>query len=96
MHLGPSVGDGCPFCLRSESVFHLFLERTQLKNLFLLLERWFSGIRGVFSLQVFIFMPKYTAKYTVLFNFFIWNSETIILEKNTNVRTGCSPCSNEV
>ncbi|MCI4376030.1 hypothetical protein PGIGA_G00183470 [Pangasianodon gigas] len=51
VHLDPSVGEGCPFCSETESLFHLFVECKRLKNLLSLLKQWFSVLGGVFSLQ---------------------------------------------
>ncbi len=62
VHIDPSVGVGCPFCIEVETVFHLFVQCTRLNELFTLLSQWFFGIGEAFSFEMFIYGPKYTEK----------------------------------
>lgn len=53
VHFNPRVGVGCPFCSETESIFHLFVQRTRLGSLFSLLSNWFSSLGEVFTFQLF-------------------------------------------
>lgn len=44
VHLDPSVSVGCPFCVETESVFHLFMQCTRLMDLFSLLTEWVTSL----------------------------------------------------
>lgn len=61
VHLDPSIGEGCPFCSGGESLQHLFILCPRLKGLFRQLEEWFQGLGTVFSFELFISGPRYSA-----------------------------------
>lgn len=49
--IDPSLGDGCPFCGVSETVFHMFLN---------LIKDWGTRFLGFFNEILFIYGPKYS------------------------------------
>jgi len=58
--LDPLVGEGCPFCNVSETVFHTFMECYRLENLMQLVKVWSLKLMGLFNFSLFIYGPKYT------------------------------------
>ena len=59
-HLDPSIGEGCLFCLQTETVAHLFFQCPRLGGLLTLLGQWFQGLGEVFSHEIFVFGPRYS------------------------------------
>lgn len=87
VHLDPSVSVSCPFCVETESVFHLFLQCTRLMDLFSLLTEWVTSLGETFSFQLFIFGPKYTVaqkNVLVLLNFLFGNAKLAIWKTRKN------------
>lgn len=71
-HIDPTVRDECPFCFEHEDMYHLFLQCERLKPMFLLLEDWSKNLNFEFTLNGFIYGPKYkyqNRKTDVLINF---------------------------
>ncbi len=58
-HLDPQVGEECPFCGQSETVFHLFLYCGRLEALLSQLEEWCRILGEIFSPIFFIYGPMY-------------------------------------
>ncbi len=58
-HIDPTVRDECPFCFEHEDVYHLFLQCERLKPMFLLLEDWSKNLNYDFTVNGFIYGPKY-------------------------------------
>ncbi len=58
VHIDPSVGVGCPFCIEVETVFHLFVQCTRLNELFTLLSQWFFLELVKLSLLKCLFMVQ--------------------------------------
>jgi len=70
--LNVSDDEGCPFCGVPETVFHLFIECQRLGIILGFMESWSLQLMGKFNRELFIFGPKYTAKYkskVVLLNY---------------------------
>ena len=65
-HFDPNLGEGCPFCLHSETLLHLFIKCPRLEHTFNLLKLWFSGLGEGFSFERFIFGPKYSVSKKVI------------------------------
>ena len=59
-HIDPELGEGCIFCHEVETLAHLFVQCPRLADLLGVLKRWVQGFGEVFSLDLFIFGPKYT------------------------------------
>jgi len=90
--LDPLVGEGCPFCNVSETVFHTFMECYRLENLMQLVKVWSLKLMGLFNFSLFIYGPKYTVdnkKRVIILNFLygmvklaIWCSRKNKIEGN--------------
>ena len=61
-HLDPSMEDSCPFCLETETVYHLFVQCPRLGEMFRQLRGWFNSLGEGFSYSSFIFGPRYCAR----------------------------------
>lgn len=98
VHLDPGGGDKCPFCPLPETVYHLFAECSRLKGLFKRLQAWFRGLGEQFSLPLFIYGPKYSARKKnvhTLLNFLSGMSKLAIWKTRQNrVRGGGSEDAN--
>lgn len=93
-HLDPSVGEGCVFCNRSETIEHLFIHCQPLTPLFCCLETWHQGLGEDFSLPTFIFGPTFNPrKKTVpaLINFIFASAKLAIWvsRRNQTEGSGC-------
>ncbi len=58
-HFDPLAGIGCPFCELQETVFHLFADCSRLLPLFEILGGWCQTLGEVFTLELYIYGPKY-------------------------------------
>ncbi len=61
-HLDPSTGEGCPFCSRTETLEHLVVSCPLLGGLFKMQQEVVGVLAEVFSVPLFVFVPKYTPK----------------------------------
>ena len=61
-HLDPGHGRGCLFCGQDESLVHLFTECPRLTGLLGLVKSWCTGFGEHFSLDLFIYGPKYKVR----------------------------------
>lgn len=74
-HTDPQIGNACPFCGETETIFHLFSQCMRLQPLFTQMEEWCQNMGEVFSIMSFIYGPKYSwnrKQIHVLINFFVW------------------------
>ncbi|KAL7887731.1 hypothetical protein AOLI_G00054520 [Acnodon oligacanthus] len=88
VHLDPSVGEGCHFCPRTVTLFHLFVQCVRLGGL---LTEWFSSLGEAFSFHLFIFGPKYRVRRKnvfVLLNFLSGTAKLAIWKTRKNQMLG--------
>lgn len=62
-HLDPGRSRDCPFCSRTETTAHLFVQCVRLEELFLLLNEICEKLGIEFSPNVFVYGPGYSFKH---------------------------------
>lgn len=65
--LDPKNNSGCPFCLKKETVFHVFMQCIRLGPLFEMVEKLCNKFKECFYPETFIFSFKYDQKKRVVF-----------------------------
>ena len=88
----PGIGQGCPFCLMSETVIHVFSVCTRLMALMSLLECLCERLDVVFTVGMFIMGYRYSSKEKakcVLLNFLFAQAKLAIwLTRRNRVKGG--------
>ncbi|KAL6467755.1 hypothetical protein MHYP_G00234320 [Metynnis hypsauchen] len=90
--LDPLAGDGCPFCGASETLFHVFVQCSHLRQILALVRKWGLAILGSIDQSLFLFGQKYSVSRrdkVILLNFLYGEAKLAIWCSRKNRIRGC-------
>ncbi|KAI4871400.1 hypothetical protein NFI96_009402 [Prochilodus magdalenae] len=90
--IDPSVGEGCPFCGVTETIFHVFLQCGRLGPTLGVVRDWGLKFLGFYDEPLFIYGPKYSVSRrdrVVLLNFLYGAVKLAIWLSRRNRIRGC-------